>query len=549
MKPKDLKDLYEKGKYSEVLVQLLQMENQGTFSFLSDDEQIECLYYKCRSLERSGQFKEAFQLSTTARRKFSSPHDKTLSLALLIAQLYALWRLGRIEEALELSMEGDTIIEVLTVNERNAGASWMALFENIKGILYGHKGELDTALDYYQRSLALREMIGNPQDIAGSLNNIAIIYSSKGDLDTALDYYQRSLALHKTIGNSQDIAGSLLNIGLIYRSKGELDTALDYLHQSLALKKTSGNLQEIAGSLLNIGLIYSSKGDLDTALDYLHQSLGLHKTIGNPQDIALSLEAIGEIFHSKGELDTALDYLQRSLGLREAIGNDIETSLHLFSLILLVLDQQDQSQAQTYLNQLQKLYARTPNKWIHLRSRLAEALVLKRSTRMKNKVQAQIILEQIINEELIHFRYTALAMIHLCELLILELKSFDEPEVWEEAKTLILQLYDKAQDQQSVSIVGEALLLRAKFATIEGNLQQALEYFDQAQLTAEERNLGLLIQKVGAERKTFEDEFEKWQDLIQSNAPLQERLKHAEMGKYLRDVKKMVELMSRSAEE
>ncbi|MHA2092285.1 MAG: tetratricopeptide repeat protein, partial [Candidatus Kariarchaeaceae archaeon] len=358
--------------------------------------------------------------------------------------------------------------------------------------------------------------------------------------DKALKYWKQSLAIREDIGNLQDIAASLNNIGLIYRTKGELDKALKYFKRGLAFFNEVGNPFYIALALNNIGDAYRARGELDKALEYLQRSLALKENIGNPQDIATSLDNIGIIYRAKGELNKAIDYFQRSLALEEVIGNDIWSSYTLFYLILIALDQQDQTRAQAYLNQLQQLHTRTPNKKIHLRSQLAEALVLKRSKRMRDKVQAQVLLNQIVNEEVIWFEWTALATINYCDLLLFEVKSFGDPEVWAEAKTLIQQFSTKAQDQQLFPMIVEALLLRAKFATIEGELQQALKYYDQAKLTATEKNLDLLTQKIAGERRTFELEFEKWQDLIQSNASLQERLKMAHIEDYMKDMLKIV---------
>ncbi|MFX1335474.1 MAG: tetratricopeptide repeat protein [Promethearchaeota archaeon] len=500
MLAKTLKDLYENGKYQEVLDQLTQKNIQGAFASLAKDEQIECLYYKSRSLGFLGKLEDALQIATAARANIVSLNDKTLTLALLIAQLYALWKLGRLDDALELIKEGNSIIEALTAKEQQTGRLWIALFENVQGNFYYASGDIDKALKHWKQSLAIREEIGNLQDIAGSLNNIGLIYRTKGELDKALEYYQRGLNLFDEIGNPFYIALALNNIGDAYRARGELNKALEYLQRSLALKEE----------------------------------------LGNPQDIATTLDNIGIIYRTKGELNKAVDCFQRSLALEEVIGNNIWSSYTLFYLILLALDQQDQTQAQAYLNQLQQLHARTPNKQIRIRSQLAEALVLKQSKRMRDKVQAQVLLNQIVNEEVIWFEWTALAIINYCDLLLFEVKSFGDPEVWTEVKTLIQQFSTKAQDQQLFPMIVEALLLNAKFATIEGKLQQALKYYDQAKLTATEKNLDLLAQKITGERRTFEVEFEKWQELNQRNASLQERLKMAHIEDYIQDVLKMI---------
>ena len=49
------------------------------------------------------------------------------------------------------------------------------LFTNF-GTIYNSQGQLATALDYFRRALFLQEQVGNPVEIARSLNNIGYIY-------------------------------------------------------------------------------------------------------------------------------------------------------------------------------------------------------------------------------------------------------------------------------------------------------------------------------------------------------------------------------------
>ncbi|MFX0095405.1 MAG: tetratricopeptide repeat protein [Candidatus Hodarchaeota archaeon] len=329
--------------------------------------------------------------------------------------------------------------------------------------------------------------------------------------------------------------------GNIYWAKDEWDTALEHHHRSLALHKEIGNSYDIGISLDRIGFIHFSIDDWNTALDHYQQSLEIFEAIDNSYRVAWELYMIGSVYRRKGELETALDYWQRSFALFETLGNDIDTAYPLSSIIILLCSElQDHTQARKYLPQLQKLHERIPNKAIRQQTHLAEALVLKQSKRMADKAKAQNILQELLNEKNLFFIWERFAIIHLCELLLIEVKAFGDPEVWKEAKTRIHQLYDWVQDNHLFSMIGEALLLRAKVAAIDGDLQQALKYYEQARFMAEEKKIGLLSQKVDTEQKHFEAEFEKWQTLIQRNASLQERLTQSQIEDYMQQVQKMV---------
>ena len=85
--------------------------------------------------------------------------------------------------------------------------------------------------------------------------------------------------------------------------------------------------------------------------------------------------------------------------------------------------------------------------------------------------------------------------------------------------------------------LNESELKWARFEIIEGNLQTASSLFERARKTAEEKGLGLLVDKVLVEKRQLEEELDKWQELIQRNAPLKERLEQARLEKYMKQAK------------
>ena len=110
-----------------------------------------------------------------------------------IAKAYVFWRLGRIDEGLNLL---DSITSELnklfnqqeTTNDQNKDIKVLkADFLNIKGNFVLNKNEFDTALDYYMQSLALYKELGKKNmKIARAFNNLGIIYTHKSNLDLAL---------------------------------------------------------------------------------------------------------------------------------------------------------------------------------------------------------------------------------------------------------------------------------------------------------------------------------------------------------------------------
>ncbi|MHA1449504.1 MAG: tetratricopeptide repeat protein [Candidatus Hodarchaeales archaeon] len=493
-----LKKLFEEGKYKEIVETL---DNMGSPSSLTFDELIDAIYYRSRSMERLGKFNEALEIIEKARRNVTDKIEGINDIKLIIAQLYAQWRLGHLDDAAKVSSAASDIIKSLTESEFMNGAFWIGSFFNIKGIISRNMGELDSALHYYKRSLSLHEEHGSLYDVAISLNNIGVVLSLKGEIDAALDYYKRSRAIWEEIGDPLVIATSLNNIGEMYRQKGELDTALNYYERSRKL----------------------------------------WESIGNPIYIAASLNNTGRIYRGKGQSDIALKCFQESLSLLEKSSNDIEISDVILSLVIIYLDKKDIEKAREHSSRLKSLYDRTPEKIIKIRSILAESLLLKQSNRMRDKAKAQELLDTVINNaDPIDFELEALAMIASCELLLYELKSSEEPAVLDEVREVMGNLYMFVQNQHSFVLAVRVLLLRFKFAVVEGRFREAQNYLDQAWMTAEEKNIGLLSQIIAKEKVKFGEELEKWQELARKNVSVQERFKKAQIDNYLNEISRVI---------
>ncbi|HIA37088.1 MAG TPA: tetratricopeptide repeat protein, partial [Flavobacteriales bacterium] len=105
----------------------------------------------------------------------------------------------------------------------------MAAALNTQGVSIYLRGDYAKAIDYYTRSLKIKEEIGDKKGISASLNNIGNIYKNQGDYANALDYYTRCIKIFEELGDKKGIASSLNNIGLIYKMQGDYAKAIEYL--------------------------------------------------------------------------------------------------------------------------------------------------------------------------------------------------------------------------------------------------------------------------------------------------------------------------------
>ncbi len=263
--------------------------------------------------------------------------------------------------------------------------------------------------------------------------------------------------------------------------------------------------------------------------------------------LAANLHNEGDVLQSKGEFQRALDAFQEALALHEEIGLigwDAAQAAPLYKIILLYLELQDVKSAKQYLAKLQSISQISPVAIAGSLSLLAEALILKNSNRFKEKSRAQDLLKEIIENEETKQSFRILATLHLCDLLMLEAKTFGDEALFSEVQSLVNKVVEQAQTQRMIPVLIDTIILQAKFALIEGNAQEALNLLGKAYEWAKDKNLASLTAKTKAQQDIVEKELSQWQELAQKNAPLQERLELANLEEYLQKAIQLRELTS-----
>ncbi|MFQ5910130.1 MAG: BREX system ATP-binding domain-containing protein [Thermoplasmata archaeon] len=220
---------------------------------------------------------------------------------------------GESEEAMRVLRQALSLVG-------NKACKEEALVLNVIGHVQEYRGDVDSALESYGRSLEIREKIDDQAGIAGSLNNIGNILLHHADFDRALEYYHRSVEISENIGHLQVLATHLRNIGAVHLHRGDYDLALDYSKRSLEIREKIGDQVGIGLALRIIGRVHKNKGDYDRAFEYIESSLAMEEKMGNQEGISGSLMEIGEVHLGQGNCDRALEWYEKSLAIEEKIG-------------------------------------------------------------------------------------------------------------------------------------------------------------------------------------------------------------------------------------
>ena len=182
------------------------------------------------------------------------------------------------------------------------------------------KGSHAEALDYLHKSIKITEELGPNADrraLAGKLQNVAIIYRRQGDLDQALTYARRALALFEEVDDKFGVANLQNNIGVIFKLQGHHDQALEWFQKALqgyeALKATPG----IARSLNNIGDMYRLQGRYDKAFENLQKAFQMREQVGDRTGMLLSLHYLGRLYEEQKKYPEVLEVGRRAVKIAD----------------------------------------------------------------------------------------------------------------------------------------------------------------------------------------------------------------------------------------
>lgn len=397
---------------------------------------------------------------------------------------------------------------------------------------------VDTVWDY-KKFIENNNEILNKVIISSRSRSACSFFLTLERIDEAEEVSQFGLELAREINYPTTILGNLLMLGNVYRHKGELDAALDCYLRCM-------QVQGIPSKLLYhypiryIGYILQTRGELETALEYYKVSLRLFQIASSDMPIGRNYIMIGGIAYMKGEYRKAIENYLKALEIFSELNHFKNVVEVLFHLIQVNIDTNQITKANDYLLTIKGIKERINHPVIDHQYFLANALILMQSKRRKHKAEAQEYLEKIYTQKILNFEFVAIAMKHLCFLLIDEMGDELDEEIFLEAEELATQLQKIGEEQQIYTISIDAILLQAQFDLIRGNMKESIERLTKAGNMCKDKGLVQLSKEVTNYTENFLGQFRRWEKIINNNPSISERMTHAEVRKYIQFALKQI---------
>ncbi|MBS4013491.1 MAG: tetratricopeptide repeat protein [Bacteroidetes bacterium] len=263
------------------------------------------------------------------------------------------WNLGVYDKALE------SFMIALEINETLGNKDILAGNYNNIGNIHKNQNNLDKALEYYTKALEIAIELDKKQQIAGCYNNIGAVLvdlnrkknnidDSFENIDEALEYYYKALAISEEIGDRRNMSMCYNNIGTAFNEKGKIikgkkekidvfNKAIDNFMKSISLKEIIGDKSGMALNCENIAMVNVDLAELhksepekynyylNTALTYANKSMQIAKEVNSISRINLAAKSLMKVNKLLGNLPKALEYAELFIETKDSIFSEEKT--------------------------------------------------------------------------------------------------------------------------------------------------------------------------------------------------------------------------------
>ena len=204
----------------------------------------------------------------------------------------------------------------------------MGAFNTCYGNTYIVKGQLDSALDWYLRSLDIFKKINDSINMSSAYNNLGTVSQAKSDFVSAVHYYMLTLQIGKGLKNNYYVGVACDNLALVCEQEHNNERGLEYARQALAAFELNNNQDELAVPLELIGTFFLRLKQNDSAYYYYQKSLTNARINGNKIKEGAALNSLAGYYAGFADYANAVKYGLEAKKIWDVTGPAFEDAIN-----------------------------------------------------------------------------------------------------------------------------------------------------------------------------------------------------------------------------
>ena len=217
----------------------------------------------------------------------------------------------------------DVQMAAAAIESAGGNAELTAQLTQYEALILETKGKGKEAKAKYLAALAAWDRLGerDTPKIALVFNDLGTVERKLGDLDAALAYHERALAIRtREFGENHPwVFSSVINIGNVAWSRDDYDGAIRSFERALAIAAEvfPPAHPQTALALSNLASAYDHKDMATEAIATYRKALAMYEALHGPShpDVADTLRGLANVLAGAGKRDEAKQHFERALAI------------------------------------------------------------------------------------------------------------------------------------------------------------------------------------------------------------------------------------------
>jgi tetratricopeptide (TPR) repeat protein len=246
--------------------------------------------------------------------------------------------------------------------------------QSLLGYAYRRRGQFETAVSFYEQSIATYKRLSSPREYANAFNNIGNVYRFQGKTDEALRRCKIALRIRNDLFKDGQISEvpvglTLSTIGQVYLDIDDLPQAEQVFQRAYEIYNRARHKKFIAGTKNRFGQIAMAKNDLQEAKRWFEDAQEASTGIDS-ESLVISLNKQGRVLAKQKRWSEAAAFFEKAVDTARQVHDDYQRTESLVDFAEALTNLKQYEQAQKTLQEAE----RTSQKWnyFHLLGRAAE---------------------------------------------------------------------------------------------------------------------------------------------------------------------------------